>query len=417
MHMPASEDGVSPSRTTPDGARATDGSGFFAELPLLATSRSAFDLDQYRRAPDDWQLAVTDIVDSTGAIASGRHKTVNFVAAMGIAALRNLCAPARIPFLFGGDGAVVMVPAEYATRARTELARVRGMAARDFELKMRVGLAPVRELRRLGKDVLVGRYEPTPGNSFGVFLGGGVGLLEDSIRGRGNDELAALADVPVALDDGASVDLEGLSCRWDTLHSANGAMLTLILQGPAAELSDVHARVAALAGPDAETRPVRQETLKLRWPPADFMLEVRARRRGGSLVLWACRVLFQALVARLLFARGKPTGSFDPQRYRAELVTNTDFCKFDETVCLVIDCTHTAIESIRGFLEQAAPSRGIRYGIHVSPTALMTCLVTSASNSLHVHFVDGGSGGYTRASSSLKSAAKAASTAKRIPET
>jgi len=409
MHMPAREDGASRSQRTPGGAHATDGSEFFARLPLLATSRDAFETGRYRKAPDDWALVVTDIVDSTGAIAKGRHKTVNFVAAMGIAALRNLCAPNRIPFLFGGDGAVVMVPAEFATRARTELARVRGLAARDFELQIRVGLVAVSELRRLGRDVLVGRYEPTPGNSFGVFLGGGVGLLEDAIRGRGSNELAALADVPVVLDDGAPVDLEGLSCRWDTLQSANGAMLTLILQGGAADLGDVHARVAALAGPDAQTRPVRQETLKLRWPPADFMLEVRARRRGGSLVLWACRVLIQTLVAWLLFARGKPTGKFDPQRYRAELITNTDFCKFDETVCLVIDCSHAAIAAIKNYLEEAAPARGIRYGIHVSPTALMTCLVTSASNSLHVHFVDGGSGGYTTAASSLKRAAKAAS--------
>jgi len=395
--------------TADAAALAADGSDFFAGLPLLATGREAFDPDRYRRAPDDWQLAVTDIVDSTGAIAQGRHKTVNFVAATGIAALRNLCAPSRIPFLFGGDGAVVMVPPAYATKARTELARVRGMAGREFGLAMRVGLVAVKELRRLGRDVLVGRYEPTPGNSFGVFLGGGVGLLEDSIRGRGSDELAALADVPVALDDGAPVDLEGLSCRWDTLHSAHGAMLTLILQGRATDLSEVHAGVTALAGPDAQTRPVRQETLKLRWPPADFMLEVRARRRGGSLVLWACRVLVQTLVARLLFARGRPTGSFDPQRYRAEMVTNTDFCKFDETVCLVIDCPHAAIDAIRARLEHEARSRGIRYGIHVSPTALVTCLVTSASNSLHVHFVDGGSGGYTTAASSLKSAARAAS--------
>ena len=390
---------------TPDDAHTTEGSGFFAGLPLLATSRDTFDLGQYRPAPDDWEVAVTDIVDSTGAIAKGRHKTVNFVAATGIAALRNLCAPIRIPFLFGGDGAVVMVPPEYAAKARTELARVRGMAARDFELTMRVGLVAVKELRRLGRDVLVGRYEPTPGNSFGVFLGGGVGLLEDSIRGRGSNDLAALADVPAALDDGAPVDLEGLSCRWDTLHSARGAMLTLILQG-GADLSDVHARVAALAGPDAQTRPVSQDTLKLRWPPPDFMLEARARRRGGSLVLWACRVLIDTLVARVLLARAKPTGSFDPQRYRAEMVTNTDFCKYDETVCLVIDCPRAAIEAIKGYLERIAPARGIRYGIHVSQTALMTCLVTSAADSLHVHFVDGGAGGYTSASLSLKSAAK-----------
>ena len=391
---------------TAEATHTTDGPGFFAGLPVLAASRDTFDADRYRRAPDDWAVAVTDIVDSTGAIADGRHKTVNFVAATGIAALRNLCAPIRIPFLFGGDGAVVMVPLEFVAKARRELACVRGMAARDFGLTMRVGLAPVKELRRFGRDVLVGRYEPTPGNSFGVFLGGGVALLEDAIRGRGSSELAALADVPAALDDGAPVDLEGLSCRWDTLQSARGAMLTLILQG-GTDLSDVHARVAELAGSDAQARPVGEETLRVRWPPADFMLEVRARRRGGSLMLWACRVLIETLLARLVLARAKPVGNFDPQRYRAEIVTNTDFCKHDETVCLVMDCPLEAIEAIRRYLDQVAPARGIRHGMHVSQTALMTCLVTSPEDSLHVHFVDGGAGGYTRASSSLKSAAQA----------
>src|SRR6185295_17929924 len=97
---------------------AARGSDFFANLPLLASARDTFDTNRYRSAPDDWALAVTDIVDSTGAIARGQHKTVNFVAAMAIAALRNLCAPTRIPFLFGGDGAVIMVPAQYAAKAR-----------------------------------------------------------------------------------------------------------------------------------------------------------------------------------------------------------------------------------------------------------------------------------------------------------
>jgi Protein of unknown function (DUF3095) len=273
-------------------------------------------------------------------------------------------------------------------------------------MTLRCGLVPVRELRRRGSDVLVGRYEPTPGNSFGVFLGGGVGLLEASIRGRGNDELAALAAVPEALDDGAPVDLEGLSCRWDTLHSARGAMLTLILQG-AADLSDVYARVVALAGPDAETRPVRQDTLKARWPPPGFMLEARARRRGGSLPAWAARVLLETLLAWLVLARAKPIGKFDPQRYRREIVTNTDFCKHDETVCLVVDCLPAAVEAIKRYLDETAQARGIRYGIHVSQTALMTCLVMAPEDSLHVHFVDGGAGGYTSASRSLKSAASA----------
>ena len=393
---------VAMAASSTDHARPS--SDFFERLPVIAAARDTFDPDRYRRAPDDWVLVVTDIVDSTGAIASGQHKTVNFVAAMGIAALRNLCAPTRIPFLFGGDGAVVMVPPAYAQRARVELARVRGTAARDFQMTLRAGLVAVEELRRVGADVLVGRYEPTPGNSFGVFLGGGVGRLEASIRGRGHAELAALAGIPESLDDGAPVDLEGLSCRWDTLHSTRGAMVTLILQC-GADLTRVYADVMALAGPESQSRPVRQDTLRASWPPQGYMLEARARRRGGSVLVWAARVLAETLLARLVLARDKPIGGFDPQRYRREVTTNTDFCKHDDTVCFVIDCPSSAVQAIRSYIDGASSAGGFRFGIHVSPTALMTCLVTSPADSLHVHFVDGGAGGYTSAALAMKRAA------------
>lgn len=386
--------------STPVEPSAT-GAGFFAELPLLETERDTFDVSRYRAAPDDWALAVTDIVDSTGAIASGRHKTVNFVAAMGIAGLRNLCAPTRIPFLFGGDGAVVLVPPDKVVEARVELARARGQAARDFGLTLRVGLVPVGALRRFGCDLRVGRFEPTPGNSFGVFLGGGVERLESALRGRGDAELARLAGIADALDDGEPVDLEGLSCRWDSLRSTRGTMLTMIVHGKG-DLSDVYAEIMRLAGPDTQSRPVSLRTLRARWPPHGFMLEARARRRRGFLIAWAARVLAETLLARLVLARGKPIGGFDPERYRREIITNTDFCKHDDTLCLVIDCPLAGVEAIKRYLAQVASARDLRYGLHLSDTALMTCMVTAPADSLHVHFLDGGGGGYTRASMSLK---------------
>ena len=44
----------------------------------------------------------------------------------------------------------------------------------------------------------------------------------------------------------------------------------------------------------------------------------------------------------------------------------------------------------------------------VADTALMTCLVSSAEAGLHVHFVDGGDGGYTNAAKQMKAAARGA---------
>ena len=381
--------------------------GFFAGLPLLERAHDTFDEAQYRPAPDDWALVVTDIVDSTIAIANGGHKTVNFVAAMAIGALKNLCTPTSIPFLFGGDGAVVMVPPRRAAHARLELARVRGLAAREYGLALRVGLAPVSELRRFGSDVRVGRYEPSPGNSFGVFLGGGVGLLEAAVRGRGDPELMAIAAIAESLDDAAPVDLSGLSCRWEALRSQRGKMVTLIIHG-AADPGEIYATVMRLAGQDGDPQPVRLDTLITRWPPKGFMLEARASRRGGSLAVSVLRVLGRTLLAWFIFARGRPMGGFDPERYRREVVTNTDFCKHDETLCFVIDCALDCIDPIKAYVDQCASAHTFRYGMDVSDTALMTCLVTSTADSLHVHFVDGGGGGYTNAARALKSAGRAA---------
>ena len=386
------------------GSEGASTARFFADLPRLATPQDAFDRARYRRAPDDWALAATDIVGSTAAVADGRHKTVNFVAAMAIAALKNRCAPRPVPFLFGGDGAVVMVPPEHAAQARIELARVRRTAQAEFGLGLRVGLVGVGELRRFGCEIEVGRYEPSPGNSFGVFAGGGVRRLEAAVRGRGDPALVALASVPDTLDDGEPVDLTGLSCRWDALRSRHGKMVAVIVQG-AAEPAAIHAAVLRLAGPGLDARPVRLDTLSTSWPPDGLLLEARARRGRAPLAFALARVLWESLLARLVFARGRPAGAFDPQRYLHEMTTNTDFCRHDDTTCFVIDCPLDRVDAIRAHLAACAAAGQCRYGMDVSDTALLTCLVSSTADSQHVHFVDGGGGGYTNAARTLKAAA------------
>jgi len=262
-------------------------------------------------------------------------------------------------------------------------------------------------LRRFGCDVQVARYEPTPGNSFGVFAGGGVGVLEDAVRGRGVSDLAALAAIPEQLDDRVPVDLAGLSCRWAPLRSRRGKMLTLIIDG-ATDCAAIYATLMRLAGQDGDPRPVRVDNLRAHWPPKNFMLEARARCRGGWLPLWAARVLAETLLAKLVIARGKPLAGFDPQRYRDEVSTNTDFCKFDRTLCVVIDCALERIDTVQRYLAECAAAQGFEWGMDVSDTALMTCLVTSEFEGLHVHFVDGGEGGYTHAAKQLKAAARQA---------
>lgn len=372
---------------------------FFARLPVLRLADETFAAEPYQSAPDDWLLCVTDIENSTGAIARGQHKTVNFAAAAGLAALKNVCAPVPIPVLFGGDGCVAMAPASRADAARRALARVKSFVARDLGLNLRVGAATVRDIRAAGAQVKVARYEPTPGNAFGVFQGGGVQICEAALKGRGYPALAAAMAMPGALDDGAPPDLDGLSCRWSELASKHGQMMSVIVVG-ARDAGALYRDIVALAARQGDPRPVRFDNLAAQWPPKGFWLG--ARRGRGSLLLSAAKVMAETLIAYFVIRGRRKVGAFDTEKYMREIVSNTDFCKHDDTLSFVIDCAPGAVAAIQSFLQGRAARDGFRFGLHLSPTALMTCLVQSPEAGLHVHFVDGGDGGYTSAARNLR---------------
>lgn len=378
-----------------------NGVNFFAALTPVRSTADSFDARYFAPAPDDWLLLVTDVESSTREVEAGRQHLVNLAGVAGIAAVRNVCGGDTIPFLFGGDGAVLLVPPEHEQSARLALSQTCAFARATYGLTLRAGAMTVGAIRRHGCDVQVARYEPTAGNSFGLFLGGGVQLLEDAIKGR--DASIPAQHIAIAeTRDGGAPDLGGLSCRWSPLQSVRGKMVALIVTG-AADLRDAHDRILAIADADGHgVRPVRPANLKARlWTPS---LLFEARAEGGRLpfFLRVAVVFARTLIAWLIFRTGMVVGGFDPARYRAEMTRNLDFAKYDDTLSMVLDCPEDRIALVRAHLEERTARGELNYGIHVSDTALMTCLVESAADYIHVHFLDGGDGGYTMAAREMK---------------
>jgi hypothetical protein len=374
---------------------------FFEALAPFHRTNDSFDARYYRPAPADWLLAVTDVESSTRAVEEGRYQVVNLAGAAGIAAVRNACRGQTIPFLFGGDGAVLLIPPACEQAARAALGQTMAFARTTYDLTLRAGAMTVGEIRRRGREVLVARYEPTPGNSFGLFLGGGVQLLEGVLKGR--DASTPASAIAISPGAGGEPDLSGLSCRWTPLKSQRGKMMALILSG-AADLREAHDRVLAIADPDRRgVAPVRLDNLKSKWPPRTLLLEARARGGRLPLPLRVVMLALHTLIAWIIFKSGVSVGGFDPQRYLSEMTRNTDFSKYDDTLAMVLDCPQDRIDSIRAHLDERTVRGELNYGIHISDTALMTCLVESASEYHHVHFIDGADGGYTMAARDMKS--------------
>lgn len=378
-----------------------DTAGFYETLTPMRAPGQVFDAGNYAPVPDSWYLAVSDIKGSTQAVETGHHSDVNFAAAAMIAALNNLCG--AIPYQFGGDGAVALVPPAYAKDARRVLAQTRRFAAKEFMLDLRVGLAPVSELTARGTEVRVGRYEPAPTSAYAVFLGDGIELMESSIKGRADDGLATLSLIRDDEDDGEPPDLTGLSCRWTPLQSTRGQMVALVIRG--ADHGALHMELTKLAGVPA-LNAATLENLQARWPPKGLIREAKARKNKKPLFLSTLLVGLETFVAYIFVKYKLSVGGFSAEAYRTEVMRGAvDFARSGETLALVFDCPGDRVAVIRSYLEDRFQRRELLYGMHVSNHAVMTCLVTSTDNE-HVHFVDGGDGGYTKAATQLKAQLK-----------
>ena len=144
---------------------------------------------------------------------------------------------------------------------------------------------------------------------------------------------------------------------------------------------------------------------RFQWPPGGVEDEVRAANDNRSLFRRRLRIWGESVLAILLDRTGWSIGGFDPHAYRAEVVVNTDFRKFDDALRMTIDCNVEFVDALEERLAAAAGKGHIRYGLHRQDEALMTCIVPSVITSDHMHFLDGAGGGYAQAAAALKSAA------------
>ena len=114
------------------------------------------------------------------------------------------------------------------------------------------------------------------------------------------------------------------------------------------------------------------------------------------------RVSAGTLLAFVIMRFDIRVGGFDPTVYRRDVVDNSDFRKYDDNLRMTLDCTPALADSIERRLAKAEVDKIARFGLHRQPSAIMTCIVPSISESTHVHFVDGAAGGYALAARRLK---------------
>jgi hypothetical protein len=404
--------GLTPSPLEPDLGPARE--SFFAELTEVTEFARAAELEHYADAPTSWRVVISDVRGSTQAIEAGRYKDVNALGVSSIVAVQNALPELEVPYVFGGDGATLLVPGSRLSAVERALRGVQKLSREAFDLELRAATVPVEELVSAGERVRVARFRASPSICLALLAGSGFARAERWVK----DPVVG-ARYAVPLEGEAVADLEGFECRWRPLESRHGqvvSLLVLALSENEAEREATYKRAISsidrllvsrrARGSDAlaDARPVAIENLKIQGIFGDFSLEARVRSRarsGRAFDAAAQRARKQSLIGRTLMALGASTGGFDGQQYRAELVANTDFRKFDETLRMVLDVASQELDELVEHLKRERELGRLVYGMHRSDSALITCFVRAYRGN-HVHFIDGSNGGYALAAKELK---------------
>jgi hypothetical protein len=375
---------------------------FLKNLPVFLHFEDVADPTLYRALPDGWALALADVIDSTGAIDAGRYKAVNMAGAGVISGVLNALGRHDLPFVFGGDGAAIAIPSQQIEAAREALSKVQSWVADDIGLTLRAAIVPVSAIRDNGLDVRVARLKASPDVSYAMFSGGGNHWADEQMKqGAFLIQQAGKGERP---------DLTGLSCRWNPIKATQGHVVSIIaLPGPKGDelaFREIVAEIVALANEDGRGgHPIPVEGPALGFIREGLLLEasaLSAYRDRVSQLRNGAWVMFQTVLIAVLYALKKPVGRFDPIQYKRAVASNTDFRKFDDGLKMTVDVDGERLKKIKSRLEGAAREGICFYGLHEQDTALMTCIVPSPLSKDHMHFVDGGEGGYARAATKLK---------------
>ena len=378
---------------------------FFETLSPIAAFQNARFPEDFRPLPDSWVVVCTDVEESTQAVNQGRYRGVTMIGAACIIAARNAVPSVSLAYSFGGDGATICVPQHALQPVVNALLGMQLLAKREHQLSLRVGAVPMHEIAKAGKEVRVAKLQSAGRLSQALFSGGGVNYAEAQIK---TPDSRYLISRPETGSTGAKSDLTGLECRWEDVRSS-GETLSIIVESLEGEnaaslFSEIQTEIFKIFSDAVECNPIQPETLKLSHRAAKLVGEIKLKRpelSGFSRIVFARLLVVKNLIGSVLLGVCETFNITFWRDYRRSVVRNTDFLKFADGFKLVLRSTTAQHQLLETYLESLWQTRRAVYGIHVSPGALITCLVVNRTDA-HFHFVDGDDGGLTLAAKELK---------------
>ena len=380
---------------------------FYSQLPLLDNFLKITEIGNFVDVPDDWYIVVTDIRGSTKAIEAGKYKEVNLLGACSIVAVLNVAGKTEIPFVFGGDGASLLMGPSLLPAAQKALLATQQLAKTEFDMDLRVGVVPVKVVVAANYPVKIAKFKVSENYNQAVFIGGGLTRATELIKDPVAGNIYSIKNKGVS----STADFSGLECRWQDIPSKYGEIVTLLVMvrsdfDPQSHqfYRNILKKIQYIYGKENSLNPIDRKNLKLTLNSAKLIKETLVRASSASWLdrqLYLSKIQLETALGSLLMNLKVKTEELDWGVYKDIAIAATDYRKFDDMLRMVISGNEWRRKKLTRYLERNYREGKLVYGLHVSDRALMTCLVFERGGQ-QVHFVDGADGGYALAAKDMK---------------
>ena len=376
---------------------------FYKNLKEITDFSKIMEDSNYKKIPNDWYVITSDIKSSTKAIENGMYKQVNFIAALTIIGILNINRDEDFPYVFGGDGASLIIPANLLEQSKKVLLEASKKAKSAFDLELRIGFVSVKEIEEKGSFIELTKFKISDSYTQAIIRGNGLELAEELLKSQYNKY-----KVEDNFTHEYNPNFEGLECRWENIKTPKDETISVLIKSINQKdnnkiYTNCIKRIEEIAGIHSDRNPLKtQNQLNLSFNPKILNAEASIFTQNTvSKFFTISRLMLENFLGLILMRYSIAKWG----QYKNIILKTTDTEKFDDMLRMVISTKRNQTKELEKYLEEEYQNKNLVYGIHKSDSALMTCLIFQRHGK-HIHFIDSSNGGYALAEKKIKNRLK-----------
>ncbi|MEY4767383.1 MAG: hypothetical protein RL637_22 [Pseudomonadota bacterium] len=368
---------------------------FFKNLEPLQSIGDLQNSSRCSAVPENWMLWITDVKGSTEAIRCGRYREVNIAGALCILAIINSPYYPQIPFIFGGDGVMFLIPNRLQKVFEPLMIEVSHFVSQALQLELRIGMVAVKDIYAAEKELAIAKLPFGHGGWSAIFEGNGIDFAEHLVKMPDSIHL-----LTATIENQHEIQFNGFFCPFADIPSQQGHVMALIIKPLQLNWSVIANQLLSYIGNEQSHHPLDVDLIGINQSSTNVHINAMAITGKNSGMIYRLQKMKSKL--KLAFLNRQVKNKKIQQTIRHSVIPASDYQKYDGYYKIVFRCDSQTLQTVIQWLNEQENAGHFKFGYHLTDRSIITCLFGGSGDQRQLHLIDAADGGYALAAAMLK---------------